>query len=103
MLEYQRLRARGAPEVPDSQRLMRLLSIAQSRLCVKHFFDRSQLAPPLLQRLVALLPSVEQWMELDVIKADAHLSVGSVWANHCDSAKRVVLGGLNELKDFIVS
>ena len=42
-------------------------------------------------------------MELDVIKADAHLSVGSVWANHCDSAKRVVLGGLNELKDFIIS
>ena len=42
-------------------------------------------------------------MELDVIKADAHLSVGSVWANHSDSPKRVVLGGLNELKDFAVS
>ena len=82
---------------------MRLLSIAQSRLCVKHFFDRSQLAPPLLQRLAVLLPSVKQRMKLDVIKADTHLSVGAVWANHGDSSKCVVLGGLNELKDFIVS
>tara|TARA_B100001094_G_scaffold324001_1_gene375854 strand:+ start:305 stop:433 length:129 start_codon:yes stop_codon:yes gene_type:complete len=42
-------------------------------------------------------------MKFDIIKADTHLSVSAVWANHGDSAKRVVLGGLDELKDFIVS
>lgn len=42
-------------------------------------------------------------MEHDILEADANLSVGSVWANHSDSPKRVVLGGLNELKDFAVS
>ena len=42
-------------------------------------------------------------MKFDIIKADTHFSVGAVWANHGDSAKRVVLGGLDELEDFIVS
>tara|TARA_Y100000356_G_scaffold107667_1_gene93808 strand:- start:469 stop:597 length:129 start_codon:yes stop_codon:yes gene_type:complete len=37
-----------------------------------------------------------------IAEANANLSVGAVWANHSDSAKRVVLGGLNELKDFVV-
>ena len=42
-------------------------------------------------------------MKFDILEADAYLAVSAVWANHGDSAKRVVLGGLNELKDFIVS
>ncbi len=42
-------------------------------------------------------------MKLYLAEANANLAIGAVWANHCDSAKRVVLGGLNELKDFIVS
>jgi len=42
-------------------------------------------------------------MKFDILKTDAHFAVSAVWANHCDSAKRVVLGGLNELEDFIVS
>ena len=42
-------------------------------------------------------------MKFYILKADANLAIGAVWANHCDSAKRVVLGGLNELKDFVVS
>lgn len=42
-------------------------------------------------------------VELYILKADANLAIGAVWTNHCDSSKRVVLGGLNELKDFIVS
>jgi len=46
---------------------------------------------------------VKKRMELDILEADANLSVGAVWANHSDSAKRVMLGGLNELKDFVVS
>ena len=41
-------------------------------------------------------------MELDILETDAHFAVGSVWANHCDSAKRVVLGSLDKLKDFAV-
>ena len=46
---------------------------------------------------------VKKRMELDILEADANLSVGAVWANPSDSAKRVMLGGLNELKDFVVS
>ena len=46
---------------------------------------------------------VKKRMELDILEADADLSVRAVWANHSDSAKRVMLGGLNELKDFVVS
>ena len=42
-------------------------------------------------------------MKFYILEADANLAVRAVWANHGDSAKRVVLGGLNELKDFIVS
>ena len=38
-----------------------------------------------------------------ILKTDANLAIGAVWSNHCDSAKGVMLGGLNELKDFIVS
>ena len=46
---------------------------------------------------------VEKRMELDILEADAYFAVGSVWANHCDSTERIMLGGLNELEDFIVS
>ena len=49
------------------------------------------------------LPLIEKGVQFDILETDAHFAVGSVWANHCDSAKRVVLGGLNELKDFVVS
>ena len=42
-------------------------------------------------------------MKFDILEADAYLAISAVWANHGDSAKRVVLGSLNELKDFIVS
>jgi|TARA_B100001094_G_scaffold292486_2_gene311687 hypothetical protein len=42
-------------------------------------------------------------MKLYIAEANANLAIGAVWANHCDSAKRVVLSGLNELEDFIVS
>ena len=47
--------------------------------------------------------SSKKWMKFYILEADANLAVRAVWANHGDSAKRVVLGGLNELKDFIVS
>ena len=46
---------------------------------------------------------VEKGMKFDILEADAYLSVRAVWANHCDSAKRGVLGGLNELKDFAIA
>jgi hypothetical protein len=42
-------------------------------------------------------------MKPDILKADAHLAIGSVWANHSDSAEVFMLGGLDELKDFIIS
>ena len=42
-------------------------------------------------------------MKLYIAKANANLAIGAVWANHCDSTKRVMLDCLNELKDFIVS
>ena len=46
---------------------------------------------------------VEERVKLHIAEANANLAIGAVWANHCDSAKRVVLSGLNELEDFIVS
>ena len=42
-------------------------------------------------------------MKLYIAEANANLAIGAVWSNHCDSAKRVVLGSLDELKDFAVS
>ena len=42
-------------------------------------------------------------MEFYIAEPNANLAVSAVWANHGDSAKRVVLGSLNELKDFAVS
>jgi len=42
-------------------------------------------------------------MKPDILKADAHLAISSVWANHGDSSKLFMLGGLDELKDFIIS
>ena len=42
-------------------------------------------------------------MKLYILEADANLAIGAVWANHCDSAKRVMLDCLDELEDFIVS
>ena len=42
-------------------------------------------------------------MDFYILKSDPNLAIGSVWANHCDNSKLVVLGGLNKLKDFIVS
>ena len=45
----------------------------------------------------------EERVKFNILEADANLAVGAVWANHSYRAKRVVLGGLNELKDFVVS
>ena len=42
-------------------------------------------------------------MKFDIFKTDAHLAIGAVWANHCDSTKRGVLGGLNELEDLPIA
>ena len=42
-------------------------------------------------------------MKFYILKADANLAISAVWANHCDCAKRIMLGGLNELKHFVVS
>lgn len=42
-------------------------------------------------------------MELYIAEPNSNLAISAVWANHCDSAKLIVLGGLNELKDFAVS
>tara|TARA_Y100000361_G_C10898774_1_gene207934 strand:- start:57 stop:242 length:186 start_codon:yes stop_codon:yes gene_type:complete len=42
-------------------------------------------------------------MKFHIAEANANLAIGTIWANHCDSAKLIVLGGLNELKDFAVS
>ena len=42
-------------------------------------------------------------MKFNILEADANLAVGAVWANHSYCAKRIVLGSLNELKDFVVS
>ena len=57
----------------------------------------------LRMNIIFLSLLVEEWVKLYILKADSNLAIGAVWANHCDSSKRVVLGGLNELKDFIVS
>jgi len=37
-----------------------------------------------------------------IAEANANLTIGAVWANHSDTAKRIVLGGLDKLKDFVV-
>ena len=41
-------------------------------------------------------------MKLYIAEPNSNLAIGAVWANHCDSAKRVVLGSLDKLKDFAV-
>ncbi len=46
---------------------------------------------------------VEERMKLHIAEANANLAIGAVWANHCDSAKLIVLGSLDKLKDFAVS
>ena len=45
----------------------------------------------------------KKWMNPYIFKTDANLAIRAIWANHCDSAKRVMLGGLDKLKDFIIS
>ena len=42
-------------------------------------------------------------VKLHILKTDADLAVSAVWANHGDSSKLFMLGGLDELKDFIIS
>lgn len=42
-------------------------------------------------------------MKFDIFKTDAHLTICPVWANHSDSPKLFVLGGLNELEDFPIA
>lgn len=41
-------------------------------------------------------------MKLHIAEPNANLAIGAVWANHSDSAKRVVLGSLDKLKDFAI-
>ena len=41
-------------------------------------------------------------MQFHIAEPNANLAIGAVWTNHCDSAKRVVLGGLDKLKDFAI-
>ena len=41
-------------------------------------------------------------MNFHILEADANLAIGAVWTNHGDSAKRIMLGGLDELEDFAV-
>ena len=45
----------------------------------------------------------EEGVKFYITEADANLAIGAVWSNHCYGAKGVMLGSLNELKDFIVS
>ena len=52
---------------------------------------------------IIILILCEKRVKFNILKADANLAVGAVWANHSYCTKRVVLGGLNELKDFVVS
>jgi hypothetical protein len=42
-------------------------------------------------------------VKLHILKTDANLAVGAVWTNHGDSSKLFMLGGLDELKDFVIS
>ena len=53
--------------------------------------------------LTYVKPLFKERVKFHILKADADFAVGSVWANHCDSAESLMLGGLNELKDFVVS
>ena len=46
---------------------------------------------------------VKERMELYIAEPNANLAVSAVWANHSDSAKRIVLGSLDKLKDFAIS
>jgi len=41
-------------------------------------------------------------MKLHIAEPNSNLAIGAVWANHCDSAKLIVLGSLDKLKDFAV-
>ena len=41
-------------------------------------------------------------MKLYIAEPNANLAIGAVWANHSDSAKRIVLGSLDKLKDFAI-
>ena len=42
-------------------------------------------------------------MQFHIAEPNSNLAIGAVWSNHSDGTKLIVLGGLNELKDFIVS
>jgi len=42
-------------------------------------------------------------MKLHIAEPNSNLAIGAVWANHCDSTKLIVLGGLDKLKDFAIS
>ena len=42
-------------------------------------------------------------MQFHIAEPNSNLAIGAVWSNHSDSTKLIVLGGLNELKDFAVS
>tara|TARA_B100000902_G_scaffold150212_1_gene146731 strand:- start:453 stop:602 length:150 start_codon:yes stop_codon:yes gene_type:complete len=46
---------------------------------------------------------VKERVKLHIAEANANLAIGAVWANHSDSAKLIVLGSLDKLKDFVVS
>ena len=42
-------------------------------------------------------------MQFHIAEPNANLAIGAVWSNHSDSTKLIVLGGLDKLKDFILS
>ena len=42
-------------------------------------------------------------MKFDITKTDAHLAIGSVWANHCNLAKFGVFDWLDELEYFAIT
>ena len=49
-----------------------------------------------------LIVLAKKGMNFHILEADANLAIGAVWTNHGDSAKRIMLGGLDELEDFAV-
>ena len=45
----------------------------------------------------------KKWVNYDILKTDANFAIGSVWANHCDSAEIFMLGGLDKLEDLSIA
>ena len=45
----------------------------------------------------------KQRMNLNILKTDANLAIGAIWANHSDSTEILVIGSLDKLEDLSIA